>query len=480
MPLTRRPTPEPNRPFVDRESELKLIDDKICLACTPERKIPLVVNCFWGANGVGKTWLLQEIERRYRSDGSHSKEGCRTIAARLDLGKEKSVFWQDQSFAKSRIIPELWKQLASQMGVPIPNLQDSPPEQVAKQFAAEVSHWANYVTPLILLDTIDDLVYEDESAFFWLEEHLIERLAITDQVLFVLASRGELRRWKRFQVSRRVELIPLQAFGEAQKAGAQVKANEQVAQVLYSHAFGHPWATDQLGDVLEKKGVNLETATAAQVQGALDIESVKEILHEVTQAILRNIPKSLLLLAQVTCVLRWANVEPMRYLAEKLGLVEGKSGEAFYLDLIGRLQAHHLLYWDIQTSSYVCDPAVRRLIAHTLELEKQDLFIRAHMAANEFHRNHLQQYPDYLARYVPEVAYHTAILSSHNQPPQETFHAWWDAFLAYAPKHSAPWQELQDALWNLQTDAPSDKELLEVLGNEEYVWLVEQARTRSH
>lgn len=479
MSLTRRPNPEPNRPFVDREIELKLIDDKIREGCTLDAKIPLLVTCFWGANGVGKSWLLQEVERRYQRDGSRTVEGCLTLAARLDLGKEKGVFWKDGQFAKTQIVPELWKQLARQMGAPMPSLQDLTPEQVAKRFAEEVSRWTNYVTPIILLDAIDDLVYEDEASFFWLEEHLIERLALTDRVLFVLASRGELRRWRRFQVSRRVDLQSLQAFGEAKKAGEQVKASEQVGQVLYSHAFGHPWATDQLGDILEKKGVNLETATAAQAQDALDAESVKRVLQQVTHSILEKIPKELVLFAKIICILRWVNVEPLRYLAEKLELAKDKPGEAYYLDVIGKLQANHLLYWDIQTSSYLCDPAVRRLIAHTLELEEQTLFTRAHLTAGEFHKTHLAQYPDYLARYVPEVAYHTAILSSQKTPPTQTFRAWWDTLLSHAPECSDSWQELQDALWDAQTNAPRDKELQEILGNTEYTWLVEQVQTRA-
>jgi hypothetical protein len=478
MSLTRRPEPEPNRPFVDRETELKLIDDKLREGCKLENKIPLAVTCFWGANGVGKSWFLQELERQYRRDGSHSTDSCRTIAVRLKLDKSEGVFWKDNKFTLPQIIPELWKQLARQMGAPMPSLQGLTPEQVAKQFAEQVSRWANYVTPIILLDAVDDLVYADEASFFWLEEHLIERLAMTDRVLFVLASRGELRRWRRFQVSRRVDLVPLQAFGEAKKAGEQVKASEPVGQILYSHAFGHPWATDQLADILVEKGVNLERATVAQTQDALDPESVKKVLHEITHTILEKIPKELELFAKAICILRWVNVEPIQHLAEKLELVEDKPGDAYYLDVIGKLQANHLLYWDIQTSSYLCDPAVRRLIAHTLELEDRELFTCAHAAAREFHQVHLKHYPDYLARYVPEVAYHTATLPQ-DAPPTQTFRAWWDTFLTNAPQHPDPWQELSDALWNPQTDTPTDKELYEILGHTEYVWLVEQAQTHA-
>ncbi len=137
-------------------------------------------------------------------------------------------------------------------------------------------------------------------------------------------------------------------------------------------------------------------------------------------------------LARPASVLRWVNVEPLRYLAERLGLVSAGRGDADYLDLIGQLQAQHLLYWNVEAATYKSDPAVRRLLAHGLELEDADAFRNAHLAAAEYHTNHLKRFPQYLARYVPEVAYHKSVLTRCGLLPPEvvSFADWWQQFLA--------------------------------------------------
>jgi hypothetical protein len=483
MPIstTQRLPLGPNRPFVDRETELALIKAKIQAGCQMDGKIPLAVTCFWGASGIGKSCLLEDIESRYRRDGSCSTEECRTIAVRISLSKSTesaNVFWSDQKFAAAQVVPELWKQLTRQMGAQLPDLANYSPEQVAKAFVHQISRWVNGVTSIILLDTLDDVVREDEQAFFWLEEHLIEPLALTDRVLFVLASRGELRRWKRFQVSRRVDLIPIKAFKDPSDLGHQVKADEQVGEVLYQHSFGHPFATRRLGDWLQEHGVDLQKATPTEVENALDTSTVTLVLDPIIKDILEHVQAKDLVKA--ISVLRWVNVEPVRYLTEELGLVEHKLGDAYFLDLIGQIQARHILYWDIQTTNYRCDPSVRRLIAHSLELNNEKYFEQAHIKAREFHQQHLDKYPEYLAHYIPELAYHTAILTQHGQSSVQPFREWWNEFLTRAPQHPDPWIDLLNRLWGSEKNMPLDNELQEVWGHTEYAWLVNEVRTRAY
>ena len=469
-PCPRR-SPEPGRPFVNRDRELKLIQDKLDVGIQG-KPMPSAVTCFWGAFGMGKSWLLNELENLHgRVDpqrlGSHP-----TVAARLDLNRESwPALWRDDRLNREQVIRELWKQLASQLGTNVPELERTSADEWANVFVNKVTAWsAHSVTPLIMLDTVDDLTRLDEQTFFWLEQHLVEPLVLTDRVLFVFTSRGEMRRWRRFQVRRRIDSHRLAAF-DAETAGKEVKASSAIGEALYRHAFGHPLVTECLGTALENRGVALQGPEGAEqlIEPAL----ARTILGQVVAEILRPVPEQPGKLARPTSVLRWVSAEPLRSLAENLQLVEPGRGEAYYLDdLIGELQAHHLLYWNSDRNSYEFDPVLRQLLAYSLALDEPGLFREAHRAAFGFHRDHLGAYPQYLARYVPELAYHRATLDRceplERQTP--TFQAWWEQFLSEkAPANPEPWTELAQAL-------EQDDELKEILPLEEYECLHSDAQ----
>lgn len=473
LKLQPRRSPEPGRPFVNRDSELGLIQDKLDIG-TQGKPMRQEVVCFWGAFGMGKSWLLGELERRCRYTVPQPSGSHPTIAARLDLDKAiLTALWQSDHLDREQLIRELWKQLAEQVtGTVVPDLERASPEMWAEEFVNQVTRWSTRsTTPVIILDTVDDLVTHDEKTFFWLEEHLVERLAMTDRVLFVFASRGEIQRWRRFQVRRRVDSHRLTAF-DANVTSQQMKASAEVSQMLYRYACGHPRFTDHLGTLLEDCGADLQVTES--VKRYLSPSEVQAVLTEVITEILNRVPILPARLARYASVLRWVSVEPLRFLAEKLSLVESGHGDAYYLDqIIGALQAHHLLYWNSEENCYEFDAVLRRLLANFLELDEPVRFCEAHLAAFEFHRDHLDKYPQYLARYVPELAYHRAVLahtSLGSQPP--TLQEWLIPFTEKAPSHSEPWRELVKAL-------DQDAELQAALSAGDYGYLHSEAQKRA-
>ncbi len=488
-----RRSPEPGRPFVNRGYELQLIQNKLDIGIQG-KPMPSVVVCFWGAFGMGKSWLLLELERRHKRVERQIQSAYPTITVRLDLSQLipkdsqngqlngtvqldpnqaiSPILWQDGQLNREALIQELWEQLASQLGTEVLELGRASAEEWAEAFVKEVTAWsAQFATPIIMLDTVDDLITQDESTFFWLEQHLVERLSMTDRIIFIFTSRGELRRWKRFQVRRRVDSYKLTAF-DADTAGAEVGANREVSKELYRHAFGHPLFTERLGTFLEEQGINLQMA-----EEKLRIESsiLRAILAEVINEILETVPKLPAQLARYACVLRWVSVEPLRFLAEELGPTETNCGDAYYLDLIGHLQAHHLLYWNSDKNCYQSDPVLRQLLAYFLKLDEPERFFTAHLAAFNFHGNHLYRYPQYLARYVPELAYHRTMLADcqppESQPP--TLKAWWAQFFDEYPLSSVePWTELVEAI-------EQDTELKNILPLEDYEYLYSAVQKRA-
>jgi hypothetical protein len=465
--LQPHPAPEPGRPFVDRDGELELIADKLRRGCRGD-PMPLAVVCFWGASGIGKSWLLGELARQHRRCESTTQDSCPTLAARLDMSRQSiSTLWQGRELDVRRVIQELWKQLAQQLGTAVPELERLSPDEYAGRFVEHVTDWLEYATPILMIDTADVLMRDDETAFFWLEEHLVEPLALTDRVLFVIASRGELRRWRRWQVRRRVDPYPLSAF-DADTAGQEVRANDEVSAALYRHTYGHPLATEYLGRLLEWTGIDLSTATGDEASAALGPAVVQTALDRAVERLFVHLPAEkrpgMARLARHTSVLRWVNVGPLRSLLEALGVDDLGRGDGYYLDLITDLQAHHLLYWDISSASYTTDPALRRLLAHALEIGEPEQFCQAHQASYRYHRDHLDRFPQYLAHYLPEAAFHYAVVAQGGARPQDEldFWTWWDRFLSGpAPADAGTWRELADVL-------EKDGELREVLSAEEH------------
>jgi hypothetical protein len=226
--------------------------------------------------------------------------------------------------------------------------------------------------------------------------------------------------------------------------------------------------------MLEKKGINLELATQEEVEAALEPSIVRVALDEVARQILAKVPEPLAQLAQYISVLRWVNVEPLQHLMKQLNLPGARERDAYYLNLIGQLQTHRLLYWNTDRANYEIAPAIRRILAHSLELDDAPDFSQAHFAAYDYHRNHLERFSQYLARYVPELAYHCTMLtrgSFSGETP--SFGVWWEHFLAKHPQPDpASWKELSDAL-------EQDIELRETLPVEEHNRLLSDARARA-
>lgn len=427
--LKPRRSPEPNRPFVNRTSEINLIQKKVNIAIRSE-PIHLAITCFWGPFGMGKSWLLRELERQYRFSGLRDAGGNKpTLAARLDLNRDLfPVLWENNEIKREELIRELWKQLANQLNIETTILEQASPEEWANEFVAQVTSWSSDYIVLIMLDTIDDLIRKNEDSFFWLEQNLIERLVLTGKVLLIFTSRGELRTWRRFQVRQRVDSHRLTAF-DSEVASKEINTDISTSQIVFTHAFGHPLVTDYIGTLLEKDENNKELVDLDSK--GMDLSSIRDVLREVINEIFSPLSESMAKITKYISVLRWVSAESLRYLTEKLNVKQQGHGDVYYLDQITTLQSNHLLYWNNMQKNYEFDTVLRQLMTHFLEIDDSHLFGLANMNAFTFHLEHLDKYPQYLARYIPELLYHRALLekcaSTENAPIK--FQEWWGQFL---------------------------------------------------
>ena len=321
-------SPGPGRPFVDRENELRLVESKLEEDGIRGGQMRSCVICFWGAYGMGKSWLLKKLEEKYYSASINRSVSHPTIAVRLDLSRHSTKsLWHETRIKRELIIRELWKQLATQLGDDAPAHSLASPDEWAKDFVSTVTKWAlASCTPLIMLDTVDDLIDTNDDDFGWLEEHLIEPLAITNRVLFIFTSRGEIKNWKCFQVRRRIDSHRLSAF-DVNTAAKAVQADPAISRELSRHSFGHPLSTERLATLLEKN-LNLDLQKASAFKKPLNPRVMRAILKQVDEEILRVFDEPFRPIARAVSVLRWISVEPLRFLAKKMNRVERARGAA--------------------------------------------------------------------------------------------------------------------------------------------------------
>lgn len=468
----RRQSPEPGRPFVDRSRELGIVRERLSIGVSGD-SIPSPVVCFWGTFGIGKSWLLGHLKNRVSVLEQWTQLSHPVITALLDLDRTVPAVWQDDQLDRVRLVRELWKQLASDplLGAKVPNWEQASEYEWANAFVNQVTAWAaRFATPMIMLDSVDDLVSHDHDAFSWLEQNVVERLAMTDRVLFIFTSRAELSNWERFQVLRRVFSHQLKAF-DSSTAGHQIKASPNMSEALFCHAFGHPLITDYLGTELEKRGINI-SAVDGGIQ--IDISLVQAVLRGVMEEVLKDTPELAARLAKYASSLRWFDVDQLRFLSEGLDLVRPDLGNAYYTRLITDLQSHHLVHWNGVCKEYRFDQTLRWLLCHLTELEEPAKLCKAHQLAFRFYAAHLNEYPQYLARYLPELAYHRAILDRCNVAPSEfpAFESWWARFrdrnVSIDP---ASWAALVNEL-------EQDTELRENLSDRTYRDILSSARGR--
>jgi len=487
-------------PFVGREPELRLIE-RILEPGRQGYPMDNSIISFVGPYGIGKTALLGEIAARHRKEpGSASTETHPSITAYVDLGQ----LITEGNFNRRRLVQEIWQQLGEQMEETVLDLGGVSDDELVKAMVDKVVEWGNKATPVILLDTFDRLTKEDERSFWWIEKEIMEPLVRSGRTLFVLAGRKELRRLRQFETRRRLTTHFLNSFDEETTA-LQTAGSPAVNAAIYAHTFGHPEAVHYLAKVLRAQGLNLATASEEEVVRVLK-EILPTVLDNLTTEILRDVPEELKEIARQASVLRWINYEPLSFLAKYLNLEDEEAietgiasdlystEEGYYLDIIGQLQEATVLDWNVAEADFRIPLPLRQLLDHALELRNPNAYGLAHQAALIFHLDHLERYPNYLARYVPQAFYHNLRLNElesklvgsdsydvffRNITMAGPIDNWWPfhfdqqwAKHDQAPPSQVVWQELAEAL-------EKDEELKALMHPLTYKSFLKEAKQRA-
>ena len=387
--------------FVGREEDLRAIRRKIEEGQAGYPITRPVIH-LWGAPGIGKSWLLQHVYTEFfvKTEDSAKLNTRGVLTALVDF--TKLPFKAEDPSSVKALLQALQDDL--QRGeTPAPDDSEDKGAISVDHFIQDVIEWSRRFIIVLLFDSVEKLPPDD---FFWLEREIIAPLARTDRVLFVIASRKELPRWKEFSVRQRLEVWELQEFDlqTTQEQLTRYDLPEEVAREIYPYTFGHPYA-NQVWSVAWQEGKPTAEQSLALL-GQVERELLKDTVLERERDILRTLSAP-----------RRFNVESARSLLGQVVDAEfGTLSDGYYLRLFGALEQTNLVFWSSELRGYTISLPVRRILDLRIQMSDPEKFRQRHTFLREFYegqagRNQLDR-----GALLLEALYHLARETADETP----------------------------------------------------------------
>jgi hypothetical protein len=412
-------SPTRETPFVGRSRELGIVARSLKYRTTEERVGTSIIH-FHGEFGSGKTWLLRELQQRYKGNAEAASP---TIATYTDFSQSIPT--------RLELIKALWKEFHEQNPDHFPPLQagDTETDKLAAELVGQIHSTPNTMTPVLLFDGIDELFRKDPETFAWLEKNFVEPVidnsgTKSDTVQFVFASRNPLRyAWKEFQTRRRVLVTPIELFDEQELRDQAQITDPQISRRLFETTAGNPYFAYKVVEALKTQGVVPKTATPEIFEAALARVLAGDTISELAARILGDLPDELANSALMTSALRWANNESVARLDDYLSFSpQGKKSQTHYLETIIQplIRASVMGDYSVRHGQNAYPSGVRRILSYEFARQNRQTFLLSHFAAFTYCADHLMNHPQFLRRYLPELVYHYRTLQEHGfQIPRE-------------------------------------------------------------
>jgi hypothetical protein len=406
--------------FIDRDWELEAVDHRLNILRSGGSVFQCVLN-FHGIPGIGKTSLLEEIQRRARENvdrgrsiatalidlaayGNRYRGGPESLADQMGQ-LEQQTHLSDTRFAFAlkafRLHPTpsdpydeaAWYEFRQNA------------KQVADAFRLYVYHLAEEANwPVMLL--MDNTDAAPEDVFGWMEHEVFSPLVQTGLILLVVAGRSPVR-WKPFEIRRRVllrKLNPPETHGLVRQEAA---AWEHVAPNILKITFNYPPANQVVARELEQLGLP-ETIDETSFRDHR-MTLIQRLMSDVIdKRLLAGVDADLRLVWRTTAPLRQLDVKTLRQvLPEFEPEFEGRGGN-YYLLMLNRMVDTDLVEWSKERNAHVLDNTLRRFLVLDLETRDVDLALRIRSHAAEVYHQWLEEKPDQRSAYIVEWLYQRA------------------------------------------------------------------------
>lgn len=390
-PVTRDPKPLDYRPerFFHRREELNRLAEWI----QHSKDSVGVLFDYWGIEGIGKTWLLREIQNRY----SFSKDSqFNTFALYYEF--------RDGS-PRRNFVRELAEQTLFQ------NLELGEQETSALEQLAQNGHSldslvkvlfgiSKRVTPILLLDNVEEVTDKEWES---IEKKLIEPLVSSTRVAFVIAGRFQIPRWREFEVRRRLRDLDktrLKPWSEEEiETIIEQRGYNFLPEVGLNYLGGSPGLLDRYGSKLTR----LHITSKSLVLDPSRKSALLDILQQSEISLLEHVNDNLRKVILEIFPLRFYRTEALR----KMVPSQRASSEDDYLKLVRNLaQNTELVWWDRDQRAYVTSEVVRRVINnHAFEREPAE-FQKKHQVAYEMYGDWVNNSPATSENFIIEMWYH--------------------------------------------------------------------------
>jgi hypothetical protein len=408
--------------FANREYALRLIEDRVYEGLFG-RRIPQPVVICWGVNGIGKSWFLSHVAEKYRfSPRKRSPGPKRAFSTLVDFRKFSptpgewtqllsTIVMQAADQLGTHIAPAAEALTAFRQAADATSASTSTLDDLARHFAAFFDALTPDFVPILLFDSTEVLAEEYPNDFDWFEEHIVAPLVRYNQTLTIFASRRELRRWRQFEVRRRIVRLELKAFSrkelEEQFKKAQVKDFGLVGNVLYPYAFGHPYMAWHLQQRLEP--LRAPDQSFDQQFVASESSEIVNLLDEVARWLLVDMPAELRAQLHIASVLRKFHINSLRYILSELAdKAYSDRSDSSFLDLISDMVATNLVRYSSAHQGYIVDATVRRLLNLSLRLQQPVEYQHRQTAALTLYENWIKELPENCGGFFIEALFHIA------------------------------------------------------------------------
>jgi len=397
--------------FVDRQEETSLVEERIRMIQSGGSVFQAVIN-FYGVVGIGKTFLLMELERRVRKRelpctlvdlAETGTEAASLSAAQVGLLEKAALGFGDlRQFFSFEDIDDFEREEPSD-------------EQVRKRVQVFLASLKRVVkehgAPAVLFfDTLDQA---NKELVDWVEEAIIGPLLRTDQALVIVASRAP-HRWKRFEVRRRAQQERLEPF-DAKTTRAQLPSEygplaSEIVHLTRGHPFGNVKVVKSVQGIEQEEGHALKSTQFEHYQRRLIQELVDNLVEDV---VMEDVSPEICRAYRVVALARHFDVNVLRRLLTTFvkDPFADKSA-AYFLGVVGKMVKTTLVEWSSARRGYMLDQTIRWMLALNMKLNAEDRYKRIQWELIELYDDWIERVPENRSGFIIERLYHEACLRS--------------------------------------------------------------------
>jgi hypothetical protein len=391
--------------FVNREEELKLIEDALDILCGGRLLLRTPIIEFYGVEGIGKTTLLNEI-----------KEKCDN--------KHVSCVWEDLAASSSNHFLNTVQQLVN----------EKEPEPV-----------------VLILDSLDRA---DEQWLLTITEWLGE---LTDNSNFFVILASRKREWfdNNTSIVRKLTIRHLEPFNREncdKYLHSEGINSSEIIKEFYQWTRGYPLAMQVMAEFLSTADFHIGNMQDQAQFIAIMAEKVidERLLRQVENASWYRMMLSLF------SVPRRFNLVIMQEIIEQFAPQEGYQNRLAYIPLPNKInQATYVLNWDTQRGGYYVDASIRNIFLLEMKIKAHKDYVANHLLLAKINKRLFGEVTGLdRVRYLLEYFYHIAISEENiDLQPLLTEHV--EKLLQ---------DETGTSLEQFNDEFSRDKELQEVLG----------------